>query len=543
MASLFRPRSLQHAGGNGLNVFPEPALVDPGALALEDFRSTARATSIVSYAIYAAELAVSIIALARVIGFSWLMSNSSSAQLYLYLLFPPFSEVFRIYDWYSLAPSIAHLQAALGPACRPMLLLRAARRLAGKRTPGRRRVLVCLSPTCFRRPLLSVFATPTYIPVLAAVILAKQALANRVGVEECSWRYAADLHFFLRPSRLYLGTMATAGRADGPDRRGTGCCPAESWLHLFSAITGYAGEETVGCCCASTIVVAGCSAHSGAVLAMVARRGDFRTTAAAFIAYIALVHVYAYAYQTISLRVSGVLSSHFLMLSAWAFHLHVCSGPLLPAVPALQNSRRRERSIPSSQGIRVSRFCRPAACHLGEGASGIPTEASTTDRHNSLSVVGWSTGPSRCRRSPLCAPKTSAHRSPPDPCMVGAGLLFSPHSPYWRWCVVPGCRKRSPPSRRVPARPICAPTPRSMSGLPFRGFAATIWLADKAIEGDTDYLSQTLRFKRRSICGDRTFRRSKNMASGLRHKRMPSSFGFSLRRDENAHQLPARLHG
>ena len=48
-----------------------------------------------SYGIYAAELAVSIIALARVIGFSWLMSTVAT-QLYLYLLFPPFSEVFRI---------------------------------------------------------------------------------------------------------------------------------------------------------------------------------------------------------------------------------------------------------------------------------------------------------------------------------------------------------------------------------------------------------------------------------------------------------------
>jgi len=80
--------------GMGSMYFPNLPWLNPGALAL-GLPLDGQTTSIVSYGIYAAELAVSIIALARVIGFSWLMSTVA-AQLYLYLLFPPFSEVFRM---------------------------------------------------------------------------------------------------------------------------------------------------------------------------------------------------------------------------------------------------------------------------------------------------------------------------------------------------------------------------------------------------------------------------------------------------------------
>src|SRR5262249_59243039 len=71
--------------------------------------------STVSYAVYACELAVSIVLLARSIGFSWLMATAG-AQLYLYLLFPPFGSVFQIYNWYGLAPYFAHFAAALNAA-------------------------------------------------------------------------------------------------------------------------------------------------------------------------------------------------------------------------------------------------------------------------------------------------------------------------------------------------------------------------------------------------------------------------------------------
>src|SRR3979409_1692328 len=100
--------------GMGSMYFPNLPWLNPGALALalpiED-----RAKDIVSYAIYAAELAASIVLLARVIGFSWLIATVA-AQIYLYVLFPPFSEAFQTYNWFSLAPYYAHLTAVLNAA-------------------------------------------------------------------------------------------------------------------------------------------------------------------------------------------------------------------------------------------------------------------------------------------------------------------------------------------------------------------------------------------------------------------------------------------
>jgi hypothetical protein len=111
--------------GMGSMYFPNLPWLNPGALALalplED-----NAKNIVSYAVYAAELAISIILLARVLGFSWLIATAA-AQLHLYLLFPPFSDVFRIYDWYSLAPYYAHLISVLNVAAALLLACGRAR--------------------------------------------------------------------------------------------------------------------------------------------------------------------------------------------------------------------------------------------------------------------------------------------------------------------------------------------------------------------------------------------------------------------------------
>ena len=79
--------------GMGSMYFPNLPWLNPGALALAlpigDVEK-----NIVSYVIYGIELAASIVLLARAIGFSW-STATAAAQLYLYLLFPPFSEVFR----------------------------------------------------------------------------------------------------------------------------------------------------------------------------------------------------------------------------------------------------------------------------------------------------------------------------------------------------------------------------------------------------------------------------------------------------------------
>src|SRR4051812_49607220 len=143
--------------GMGSMYFPNLPWLNPGALAL-GLPLDGQTTSIVSYGIYAAELAVSIIALARVIGFSWLMSTVA-AQLYLYLLFPPFSEVFRIYDWYSLAPYYAHLQAALNGAAAVLLVCGRLRDWRGKTILPARFVAPFFFWLLFA-PLTLLFSTP-----------------------------------------------------------------------------------------------------------------------------------------------------------------------------------------------------------------------------------------------------------------------------------------------------------------------------------------------------------------------------------------------
>ena len=61
--------------GMGSMYFPNLPWLNPGALAL-GLALDDQAKNIVSYAVYAAELAISLILLARSIGFSWLMATA-----------------------------------------------------------------------------------------------------------------------------------------------------------------------------------------------------------------------------------------------------------------------------------------------------------------------------------------------------------------------------------------------------------------------------------------------------------------------------------
>ena len=320
--------------GMGSMYFPNLPWLNPGALAL-GLPLDGQTTSIVSYGIYAAELAVSIIALARVIGFSWLMSTVA-AQLYLYLLFPPFSEVFRIYDWYSLAPYYAHLQAALNGAAAVLLV-------CGRLTDWRANALLAVAffalfvSGLLSAPFTFVFATPAYVAICAAMILTKPRSRT-----EWAWKIAAlalCLIFIFSSGLLdyYLGTIATAGRTPTAPIAWDRLLSAESWLHLFRDHSLCSDLRLLLCINdrGGWLLIA---ALCGAVLVIVTRRGDIRTAAAAFIAYIALVHVYAYAYQTISLGPLGVLSSHFLMLSAWSF---TCMFAVVPFFQPFQLFRIR----------------------------------------------------------------------------------------------------------------------------------------------------------------------------------------------------------
>ena len=450
--------------GMGSMYFPNLPWLNPGALAL-GLPLDGQTTSIVSYGIYAAELAVSIIALARVIGFSWLMSTVA-AQLYLYLLFPPFSEVFRIYDWYSLAPYYAHLQAVLNGAAAVLLV-------CGRLADWRANALLALAffalfvSGLLSAPFTFVFATPAYVAICAAIILTKPRSRTEWG-----WKIAAlalCLIFIFASGLLdyYLGTMATAGRTPTAPIAWDRLLSAESWLHLFRDHALCSDSRLLLCINdrGGWLLIA---ALCGAVLAIVTRRGDIRTAAAAFIAYIALVHIYAYAYQTISLGPLGCALQSFSDVVLLVVHLHVCGRSVLPAVPALQNSRSRELRIPASQRTRVPgqlRFCRPAVCHCGDPApASLWKRALPTRTACCRCRGGWSTGSGRCGACGFSHQKAAHIGLTPYPCKAGAGLRFSPHSPYWRWCICRWASANGPrPFARRPCTTICAQTHRSIS--------------------------------------------------------------------------------
>jgi hypothetical protein len=301
--------------GMGSMYFPNLPWLNPGALALalplED-----NAKSIVSYVVYAAELAITIVLLARVLGFSWLIATAA-AQLHLYLLFPPFSDVFRIYDWYSLAPYYAHLMSVLNAATAVFLVCGQPRDWRANVVLGIGFLALFISGL-LSAPFTFVFATPAYVVMSAAVILARQP--PRV---EWAWKIAALLAclvFFFGCGLLnyYLGTVATSGRTPSSAVPWDKLLSLDTWLGLLQSHP-LCLDPRLLLCTQTRGAWLEIAALVGAASAIATRGRDIRAAALAFIAYFGFAHLYAYAYQGGLLGPVSVFSSHFVILSSWSF--------------------------------------------------------------------------------------------------------------------------------------------------------------------------------------------------------------------------------
>jgi hypothetical protein len=352
--------------GMGSLYLPNLPWLNPGALALA-LPLSGNAQNIASYAIYAAELAASIVLLARMIGFSWLMATAA-AQLYLYLMFPPFWEVFQIYPQYMLAPYYAHLTAVLNAATAVLL--------ACGRTGGwRRNVALCIAflilfvSGLLSAPISFIFAAPAYIAVAAIVMLAR-----RPPRAEWAWKAAALLlcliFFFASglPS-YYLGTAATAARTPGTPITWEKILSLGAWLQLFKTHPLCQDSRFLLCPSAKGAWVE-ISALVGAAIAIATRRGDMRSAAAAVIAYVGFAHLYAYAYQVGWLGSVAVFSPHFLMLSCWMF---ICMFAVVPFFELFRSIKVAHAGTagPTSCTFRGKyRFSRSVASNRGELVAG-----------------------------------------------------------------------------------------------------------------------------------------------------------------------------
>src|SRR5215831_13078912 len=254
-------------------------------------------------------------------------------------LFPPFGSVFQIYNWYGLAPYFAHLTAALNAATAVFL--------ACGRTRGTwpNAILCAAFLALFVSGLLSapftfVFATPAYIVISAAVILGR-----RPPRAEWAWKAAAlllCLIFFFGSGLLsyYLGTIATSGRTPTSGIAWDKLLSLRAWLELVENHP-ICQDPRLLLCIQDRGAWLDIAALLGAAVAVVTRHGDMRIAGAALVAYIALAHVYAYAYQVGWLGPAGVFSTHFVMLSCWAF---IC---MFAVVPFFEPLRRLRLATPA----------------------------------------------------------------------------------------------------------------------------------------------------------------------------------------------------
>jgi hypothetical protein len=304
-------------GGMGSMYLPNLPWFNPGALVLA-LPLGDPAKDIVSYVIYGVELAVSILVLARAIGTSWLTATVA-AQLHLYLLFPPFSEVFGIFNWYSLGPVYAHLTATLNVVT--VLLLECGRRIGWLRNIG-----LCLGILALfvsgltSAPLTFIFFMPPYA-VMGAVL----AVVQRPSRSEWAWKIAAlimCLMFFVGGGLpdYYLGTAATSARTPASPIAWNRVLSLAAWLELFRDYPLCQDAQTNLLICTDNrgawLQLAGLV---GAAAAIITRRDHMRAAAWTLIALVGALHLYSYAYQAHWLGWVGVLSHYFVIWSTMSF--------------------------------------------------------------------------------------------------------------------------------------------------------------------------------------------------------------------------------
>ncbi len=369
--------------GMGSMYFPNLPWLNPGALALA-LPLDDHTKNIVSYAIYAAELAVSIVVLARVIGFSWLMATAA-AQLYLYLLFPPFSEVFRIYGWYSLAPYYAHLQAVLNGAAAVLLVCGRLRDWRGNAILAAGFVALFISGL-LSAPFTFVFATPAYIAICAALVADATTVASRMGMENLGACTMPAVLFRVRPPRL-LSRHRGHGRPHTDHRHCVG--PAPLCRGLAAAVprsldmqrsTAAAVHQRSRRVAADRGAVRGGAGHHHAPRRHPHRRLGFDR----------LYRPGARLCLRLSrglARARGRALQPFPDLVLLVLHLHVCRRSVLRAVPLDQRERiRRRAAFPSQPGAGLPRQHprdRAADRDRHHACCAIPTASIITGRLNS----------------------------------------------------------------------------------------------------------------------------------------------------------------
>lgn len=200
------------------------------------------------------------------------------------------------------------------------------------------------------------------------------------------------------------------------------------------------------------------------------------------------MHVYAYDYQTISLGPLGVLSSHFLMLSSWSFTCMFAVVPFfLPfqlfSVRAAANSGsplRKELVFLGNFAFAALLFViaaillrhpygsehyRPAQLAVGAAAVG------------ALVLVVAALAALRTKKLHASVYALSRHGWRQTALLSVFPILALVHLSL-------GVRERTPPVRDPSLHNYLRANAAIDVGMPFRGFAATIWLADKGIEGD-----------------------------------------------------------
>jgi hypothetical protein len=299
--------------GMGSMYAPNLPWLNPGALVLA-LPLSETTTSLLSYIVYAAELAVTSLVLARALGFSWLTATAA-AQLHLYLLFPPFSAALYLYTWYSLVPYFAHLLAVLNLA---LVVLLACGRSANR---WRNAALALAFVALFvigltSAPITFLFAAPAYIVIGGSVMIARRPV-----LAEWGWKLAAlalCLAFFFGAglTSYYLGMVATSGRTPAGSPAWEQLRSASAWLKLLREHE-LCSDPRLLLCLPERGAWLQIATLAGAAVAALTRRGDIRAVALAMIGYTGFVHLYAYAYQAGWLGPVSVLSSHFWILSSW----------------------------------------------------------------------------------------------------------------------------------------------------------------------------------------------------------------------------------
>ncbi|HXM81132.1 MAG TPA: hypothetical protein VN929_04300 [Burkholderiales bacterium] len=314
---FFDPNPYNFFQGLGSQYLPNTPWLNPGALALS-IPGDIHVRYYLSYAIYFMEALISVVLLARTLGFSALQA-ALAGQAYCLVMFPPYTNYFVTLPWMSLAPFNAHLTAIFNVA---LVLYKRLGERSHRESAVLAVLIVLMALAAF---YTSVITSLTYLPAYGS--FAALMIGYRVPGRSLGWKLGVLLGLLALSLVLglpeYYSAMArvTSSHLLTPVLEPVGFLQGTGMLVRSLRNFDWCAQPQLFLCSRYPVVYVHWVGLIGGAILLVIGSSMSRRLGAGMLIYVAFLHFYAAATKVSLLGAINRISVDFLLFASYTFYV------------------------------------------------------------------------------------------------------------------------------------------------------------------------------------------------------------------------------